>query len=379
MRIVFAWHAAVEPEYRKLFKEFAGMGHSVTVISPEAWREGGRDQHAYTVEADGYRLLGLPVAYKNKPKRFFYTDAVALALTIRMSRPDVVHVFEEPYSAAAFQLVILTRLFGRKAKIVMESFENINAEERSLPARFERYTLKRCDALIAVPGEGAEVWRAKGCGKPIKQVPVGVDENFFKKTEGTIPGLEFLDERDKVRIAYVGRLTDEKGIGMLMEAFAVLTKAGEPCELALVGGGEAGKYKARCKELGIGDSVTFIAAVESAALPLIYSKVDILVLPSLTTPQWKEQFGRVLIEAMACGVTVVGSSSGEIPNVIGDAGVIFKEGDANGLAAALRKLVNDKPLRDSYAAAGRKRVLEKFTWRRVANELVKVYEEVLNR
>ena len=77
----------------------------------------------------------------------------------------------------------------------------------------------------------------------------------------------------------------------------------------------------------------FLGLVPSTEAPRYYREIDVLVLPSLTRPNWVEQFGRVLIEAMACGVAVVGSSSGEIPWVIGDAGVIFPEGDADALRA----------------------------------------------
>lgn len=378
LRIVFAWHAAVEPEYRKLFRELVALGHEVTVIAPESWKEAGKDLHAYTAETDGYRLLGLPVAYKNRIKGFFYLDVIALSLTLRMSRPDIVHIFEEPYSASAFQIGFLARHLSPRAKVVIESLENLNIPQRRAFAFFETYTLKRCDALIAVPHDGREVWKAKGCVKPIKQASVGIDENLFKKTEGSIAGLEYLDRRDKLRIAYVGKLTEEQGIGLLLSAFALLVKQGKtPIELLLVGSGDVDKFKGRCKELAIVDDVSFVNAVDTDQLPLIYSKIDILVLPSLTMPLWKEQFGRVLIEAMACGVAVVGSSSGEIPRVIGDAGVIFKEGDRDALVSALTRLAGDRPLRDSYAKAGRERVLEKFTWSRVAKCLVNIYEDAL--
>ena len=88
---------------------------------------------------------------------------------------------------------------------------------------------------------------------------------------------------------------------------------------------------------------------------------DALVLPSLSTPRWKEQFGRVLPEAMACGVPVVGSSSGNIPAMIGDAGIIVPEGDSRAIAAALRSLADDPDLYARLRAAGRKRVEEQLS------------------
>jgi glycosyltransferase involved in cell wall biosynthesis len=88
---------------------------------------------------------------------------------------------------------------------------------------------------------------------------------------------------------------------------------------------------------------------------------DALVLPSLTTPRWKEQFGRVLPEAMACGVPVIGSTSGNIPAMIGDAGIVVPEGDAGAVAAALRSLEESPERHARLAAAGRRRVVERLS------------------
>jgi glycosyltransferase involved in cell wall biosynthesis len=103
----------------------------------------------------------------------------------------------------------------------------------------------------------------------------------------------------------------------------------------------------------------------------------VLALPSLTTTSWKEQFGRVLQEAMACGIPVVGSDSGEIPHVIGDAGLVTPEGDAAALRDALRRLMDDAHLRHDLGHRGRARVLERFTHARVAAATVEVYRRVM--
>jgi glycosyltransferase involved in cell wall biosynthesis len=104
-----------------------------------------------------------------------------------------------------------------------------------------------------------------------------------------------------------------------------------------------------------------------------------LALPSLTRPNWKEQFGRVLIEALACGVPVVGSDSGEIPNVIGEAGLVFAEGDEQALRARLSQLMANPDLRDELARKGRERVLAHYTQAQVAAKTYQVYNELLGR
>jgi glycosyltransferase involved in cell wall biosynthesis len=99
--------------------------------------------------------------------------------------------------------------------------------------------------------------------------------------------------------------------------------------------------------------------------------------PSLTTPRWKEQFGRMLVEAMACGVPVIGSDSGEIPNVIGDAGLVVPEGDSVALRTAIARLRDDATERQRLAERGRARVLVLFTQEAVARRTHAVYQEML--
>ncbi len=106
-------------------------------------------------------------------------------------------------------------------------------------------------------------------------------------------------------------------------------------------------------------------------------KLDALVLPSLTRPNWIEQFGRVLPEAMACETPVIGSSSGEIPHVIGEAGLVFQEGNVQELVACVRKLLDDPELYARLAVEGRQRVLENYTQEQIARQTYEVYKEIL--
>jgi glycosyltransferase involved in cell wall biosynthesis len=102
------------------------------------------------------------------------------------------------------------------------------------------------------------------------------------------------------------------------------------------------------------------------------------VLPSRSRPNWVEQFGRVLIEAMACGVPVVGSDCGEIPNVVGDAGLIFPEGDVEALRECLARLMREGDLWADLSRRGRERVLAHFTQAQIAAQTVAVYRRVVD-
>jgi glycosyltransferase involved in cell wall biosynthesis len=113
-------------------------------------------------------------------------------------------------------------------------------------------------------------------------------------------------------------------------------------------------------------------------MPHFYQSLDALVLPSRSTPSWIEQFGRVLIEAMACGIPCVGSDSGEIPHVLGDAGLVFREGDSAALRDQLRRLAGDDGLRASLGSAGRDRVMARYTMSHVASATAAVYRAIMS-
>src|SRR6185437_16445838 len=128
--------------------------------------------------------------------------------------------------------------------------------------------------------------------------------------------------------------------------------------------------------LGVAKRVHFLGQIPSTAMPEVLRGFDVLAGPSLTTPRWKEQFGRMLVEAMACGVPVIGSDSGEIPRVIGDSGLIVPENDVQALREALKRLYHDSALRAHLGIAGRQRVLECFTQAAIAERTVEAYRRV---
>jgi glycosyltransferase involved in cell wall biosynthesis len=112
-------------------------------------------------------------------------------------------------------------------------------------------------------------------------------------------------------------------------------------------------------------------------MPAFLQTLDLLVLPSRSRPNWQEQFGRILVEAMACGVPVVGSDSGEIPHVIGDAGVVFPEDNVAALTAALRRLQSDADERTALARRGRQRVLAHYTQEQIAAQTADAYRATM--
>jgi glycosyltransferase involved in cell wall biosynthesis len=169
-------------------------------------------------------------------------------------------------------------------------------------------------------------------------------------------------------------LVEEKGIDLLLEAAAQLPG---DWRVRIVGSGplraELGHL---AQSLCITERVTFIDWIASTEMPQQYAEIDVLVLPSLTRPNWKEQFGRVLVEAMASARPVIGSDSGAIPGVIGNAGLVFPEGDVLALTEQLHTLQSKADLRLILGDIGRRRVLEHFTHERIAEMTVGVYQEI---
>jgi glycosyltransferase involved in cell wall biosynthesis len=250
------------------------------------------------------------------------------------------------------------------------SWQNIQQKYPFPFGRMERHVLAQVDYAIAGNEASAAVWRAKGYQGAIKVIPqFGVDPDIFKPPARRDPGRGFV-------IGSAGRrLVPEKGIDLLLKAAAQLPGI---WRLQIAGDGpQRRELESLAKELGIAERVQFDGVIGSEQMPAYLSQLDVLVLPSRSTPTWKEQFGRVLVEAMSCEVVVVGSDSGEIPNVIGEAGLIFPEGDIEGLQCHLHDLHLDAALRRRLSQSGRQRVLAQYTQEQVAAQTVGVYREMV--
>lgn len=163
-----------------------------------------------------------------------------------------------------------------------------------------------------------------------------------------------------------------KGLDVLIDAIARIDAPDVHC--VLLGSGDyVDAVRRRAHERGIAERVRFVSGVPQREVPEILSCFDILAVPSLTMPHWKEQFGRVIIEGMACGVALIGSSSGEIPYVIDDAGLVTPEGDVAALADAITSLYRDRALCARIAARGVERVQAHYTNQRIAQQIYDVW------
>lgn len=370
MRVLYISKALVVGTYQRKLEEIAKFPDvELRAIVPPYWQEGAYRQELERRYTSGYELVTEEMRFNGHYHLHYYPG---LRRQLLDWRPDVVHVDEEPYNFATAHAIWHARRVG--AKTVFFAWQNIY---RIYPPPFyfiELYSLLKSNAAQAGTRQAQEVLRRKRFSYPSAVLPqFGVDADIFS------PVPESADHAGVLRIGYVGRLVQAKGIHVLLAAASQLAF---PYRLQLIGTGSAEPLlRSHAESLGIRDNVEFAGPVPSSAMPDRYRAMDVCVLPSLTTPNWKEQFGRVLIEAMACGVPVVGSQSGEIPEIIGSddadpGGRTFPEGDAAALARTLTELNGDLALRRTFGSQGRARVLREFTQERIAAKTVRMYRQL---
>lgn len=366
MRVLILSKACLVGAYQTKLEAIARHDDvDLMALVPPSWNDPGGRIELERSHTDGYDLLVDPIRY-NGNYHFYYFPT--LRERLEQFKPDIVHIDEEPYNLATWLAIREAQRVGAKA--VFFTWQNIG---RRYPYPFrllESQVLARADYAIMGNEAAVAVCLEKGYAGPYKVIPqFGVDPDAF------IPN----PERDPGRAFIIGsanrRLVPEKGVDMLLESAVGLPGV---WRLHIAGNGsEKATLEKMSFSLGIAARTHFDGAISSDEMPGYLQNMDALVLFSRTLPNWKEQFGRVLVEAMACGVPVIGSNSGEIPSVIGDAGLIVPEGDVDALQDALLQLMKDDALRQELGRRGRERVLARFTQEQVAAQTVAVYRQML--
>jgi glycosyltransferase involved in cell wall biosynthesis len=354
----------------------------LTALVPDRMCTYGRWSQAELPEEAPFRFEVGRTRWQNVFNQWYLLHYTAdLSRLLREVQPDVIDIWEEPWSLVCAQAIVLARRICPKAKIIVETEQNIYKRLPFPFAQFQSYSLKHADAMVARSTEASTVLRQKGYGGPVRVVPNAVDCGLFEP----LPAAERLEQRlalgwggpEDFVYGYVGRLVPEKG---LSDAVAALAMLPENARLVFVGEGTMQEaLKAQAQELNVASRVVFAGSKPLTELPGVMNAMDVLILPSRTTPSWKEQFGRVLIEAGACGIPVVGSDSGAIPEVIADGGLVFPEGDAAALAECLRRLSADSACREAMGQVGYRRAKGMFSWECVAAHMHGLYRGVLER
>jgi glycosyltransferase involved in cell wall biosynthesis len=366
MRILMVSKACLVGAYQTKLEEIAKFDDVVlAVVVPPVWRDPAGEVGLERSHTHGYELMVDPIKLNGQFHLHYYPK---LKQRMNTFQPDILHMDEEPYNLATWLAVRNAKDVG--AKSLFFSWQNICQKYPFPFNRMERQVLSSVDYAIMGNEASVGVWRSKGYEGPYRVIPqFGVEPGYFHPTRSKDSGRGFV-------IGSAGRrLVPEKGTDLLLQAVAKLPGI---WRLHVAGEGpERASLERLARQLGIHDRVHFDGLISSEQMPAYLGQLDVLVLASRTLPNWKEQFGRVLIEAMACEVAVVGSDSGEIPNVIGEAGMLFPENDAQALFQCMLKLMENEELLEEMRRRGRKRVLERYTQEQVAANTVAVYREMM--
>ncbi|TAF03023.1 MAG: glycosyltransferase family 4 protein [Nostocales cyanobacterium] len=388
MRILVASHTYIVDLNCEKLRALAKLepGIEVTVVVPKKWQPGGVQNRIIETE---YRDEGafkiVPISNFSQNHQGLLTFGADLISLFQKFRPQIIHVEQGSRGLAYTQMILLNQLLGLQAKNVFFTWWNLPYELKLPFALLEKYNLNHSHGIISGNQDGADILRQRGYQGAIKVLPqLGVDETLFTpQPQPELAAKLGLAEDDFV-VGFVGRFVPEKGLLTLLQALVNIQD--KSWKLLLLGRGELHEEILKiARENNLQDQLIIVESVPHDQVARYINLMNTLVLPSETTYKfktltaggWKEQFGHVLIEAMACKVPVIGSDSGEIPHVIGDAGLIFPEGDNQALANCLLQLIEKPDLAANLGEKGYQKAMVKYTNKAVAKQQLEFYQELM--
>jgi len=381
VKVLIIYHAGASLNALSIFNELASVDSVVlSVIAPERLQvDRVYDPTGWLrcIGSEGpttYRSLPVPLRDPANYQRGFQRQALRAA--IKIAEPDIIHVLDEAYSGYLFQVVWERLTVCPKAKIAFYGFDNLPLHFKLHSSLKWRLTWSQMSGGLAANSECLNNLREVGFPSrlPLERVYWGVPTEIFRPMDKRSLKQELGLNFDHL-VGFIGRLSPDKGLRVLIDAFRRLP---ESTHLLLVG---SGPMKEELEGLSIRSNLAgrihIQDAVETSHLVKILNSLDVLCLPSLTLEKWKEQYGRVIAEAMACGIPVVGSDSGAIPEVIGSAGLIVPENDSSLLADALSLALFDEITSERLRREGLMRVDLDLSCKAMARNLYGFYDRIL--
>ncbi|MCM0589983.1 MAG: hormogonium polysaccharide biosynthesis glycosyltransferase HpsO [Gloeotrichia echinulata IR180] len=362
-------------------------GIEVTVVVPKRWKPGGVQNKIIETE---YRDEGafkiVPISNFSQNHQGLLTFGADLVSLLQKFRPQIIQVEQGSRSLAYTQMIALNQLLGLKAKNIFFTWWNLPYELKFPIAVLEKYNLNQSHGIICGNQDGTEILQQRGYQGKIKVMPqLGVDESLFTPQHQPELATELGINPGEFVVGFVGRFVQEKGLLTLLQA--LLNLSDKPWKLLLLGRGDLKSELLKiATEKNIIERIIIVESVPHDQVTKYINLMSTLVLPSETTYKfktltaigWKEQFGHVIIEAMACQVPVIGSNSGEIPHVIGDAGLVFPEGDPQALANCLLQLIENPELTQNLGEMGYQKAMAKYTNKVLAKQQLEFYQQLVN-
>lgn len=363
MRVLRVYHAGRDAAHRARDRALVGAGAEIVLVVPDRWPDGGAQER---LSAEPFEVVELPVVRPGDVNRHRHAELAAVRACLRDVRPDLLDLHEEPFSSVCHQWLAAT---SPETPVVTYTAQNV---DKRLPPpfhQFEQQAFRRVRGLYPCSLQAASAARGRGYGGLLQVLPLGLPAGLL------VPGNQQATDPQMV-LGLVGRLVPEKGVADAVRVLEVVN-AVRPARLLVVGQGpSADAMTADAAARGVGDRLEILPWQGPESMATLYARMHVVLVPSRATSRWVEQFGRVAVEAQACGAVVAGYRSGALPEAAGEPAVLVAEGDAEGLARAVTALVMDPAdyarRRDAGLARG-----SRLDWDEVARSQLAFYERVL--
>ncbi|PYS49848.1 MAG: hypothetical protein DMF68_08755 [Acidobacteria bacterium] len=375
-RVCLISHAYLEKSYRSKLNLLA-QEFDLTLVSPDKFPSAYGLHQADFAEDRKYQVEVYPCRFPLGVRTSTRWTLKSRDLSFRQASPDIIHVENEAHSFSLLQALTLRRWYAPQAKIVIFVWANqrlVGLKGHALNG-LARLMRSGIDFYISGNSEGRELLIESGVpAEKIAVIPqTGVDIKYYTPAsdkERAALRLEIGLRASDLVIGFVGRLVEDKGVLDLLQAFKKLREEMRDERLRLLYVGDGALKPLLTAQ---GEDVLVASPGDSRKVLPYYRMMDLLVLPSRTLPYWKEQFGRVLVEAMACGLPVIGSDSGAIREVIGDSNQIFAEGNVKMLAAKIKEMLSSASERANLARRGLERVASHYSDEQIAKQTASIY------
>lgn len=359
----------------ELTEALARKGLDISIFSPVREGEEAKVIYPQGVRVRLFKQGGLSALWTS------YSRELAKAAREEVPNVDLVHI-HEPWHHPHFAAYRAAKR-ARKPYIITPhgafdpwclNFKPL--KKRIYSALIQKRTLREAGALHAITKEEIHQIRAFGANGYIAMIPNGINSSDYRELppreqfENSYPELV-----DKRVVLFLSRIHPKKGLDLLATTFGQIAEERNDALFVIVGPDDGG-YQAQVEQMlkanGVRDKTIFTGMLTGQEKLAALSRADIFVLPS-----YSEGFSMAILEAMICGLPVVITHQCHFPEVDGAKAGIVIDPDSNQLAEALAKLLDDPKLREEMGANGRRLILEKYTWDKIADQMIQLYEQVL--